>query len=93
MGRELNFTTFRVRAAKYMAKDLHTGGIKHWGMGIGSMKSNSISQICSVGSSFSCVEIGVLNVNLTKKYGTTYTTLLCEGLHVVISRLVAEIDD
>lgn len=62
-------------------------------MGIGSTKSNSINQICSVGSSFSCVEIGMLDVDLTKKYGTTYTTLSCEGLHVVISRLVAEIDN
>lgn len=31
MGRELNFTPFRVRAAKYMAKNLDTGGIELWG--------------------------------------------------------------
>lgn len=90
-GRELHFTHFRVSAAKYMAKDLDTGRIKHWGMDIRSMKNNSIYQICSVCSSFSCVEVGMLNVDLTKKYGTTYTTLSCESLHVTISGFLAEI--
>lgn len=41
---------------------------------------------------FSCMKTGILNVDLTKKQRTTYTTLSTESLHIIISTLFPKID-
>lgn len=61
-----------------MAKDLDIEGMKNWVSDTEKHEDNSIYSVIQSAQFilyFSCMETGMLNVGLTKKYRTIYDTL------------------